>query len=400
MIKNIKEYNSSIFIKKYPDIIYSIGAYNKKIKLDVDAESYLSNAIHYQWQMGEDGSSGNIIWVNVGDNKPYFEFIAKENNTLNKYYRVICDNGCQQISTNPSRIILIEPVGPSDMILSNNEIDESYSIGSIVGQLSTISSNIYSYSHSYEIVGGTNGFNNFELDKDLIKIKNRIFSEDNQEIILSINSTNEYGIFLNKEFAIKINSSPGIANVLIKNADFETENYGFSARYSKKNNISNIQDWKIDGFVNLYNGLFSNFDWLNSQPLGTYPYDREDLFLQVLSKPVGIGSNKQYSKNRIYQNLALKPNTRYYLSFDLGTSANSYDTIEGDGVNVIVENDLGEKILDTSVYYTDFNRATKVGLYLTTSESTEYTINFTALECSKQTGPLIGRLNLIEETNY
>lgn len=402
MIKNIKEYNDTIIVNQNLPFIIDIASYGKRVKMQIDLHSEVSNSIHYQWQIGEELSSGGLSWSNIGNNKNYLELIAQQADVDNKYYRVLCSNGCHEIISNTLQIKKIEtPLPPTNVLFEGVEsIDELLPVGSILGEFSTVSNQIYSYDHTYEIISGTVGFENFEIDGNKLRIKKRIFFKDAELVIFTIKSTNDYGLSATAEFSISINNT-NVMNVnnLIKNADFQTENYGFSARVTKRNNISNIQDWEIDRFVNLYNGFFSDFDWLDQRPLGAYPHNKEDIFLQILNIPKDV-NKAQHKKNRIYQHLILQSNTQYVLSFDLAINANMSDTILGDGIGIIVQNDSNEKILDTSVYYTDFNRVTRVTLNFTTGESTDYTINFFPLECSKQTGPLIGKLNLVEEEKY
>jgi hypothetical protein len=103
---------------------------------------------------------------------------------------------------------------PTDLILSNNSIDENVDPATVIGQLKTTDPNAKVQTFSYSLVAGNGDVDNnaFTIDGDSLKINQSPDFESKETYSIRVKTTDKGGLSYEKELTINVNNLDDTAN--------------------------------------------------------------------------------------------------------------------------------------------------------------------------------------------
>ena len=165
----------------------------------------------YQWQYADDASFTTGL-ANVGSNQNNYTVDAASEVKTIRCLVIAADNGSPlpaNVDTVASNSVSSSNSSPTDIILSNSNIDENVSAGTFIGTLTSTDPNAGD-SHTYSLVSGTGSTDNsdFSISNDSLYIRISPDYETDPSLYIRIRSTDDGpgSLFLEKRFIITINN--------------------------------------------------------------------------------------------------------------------------------------------------------------------------------------------------
>ena len=274
-----------------------------------------------------------------------YEHDGSETTSANFAYKVNDGN----LDSNTATVnITVNPVNdnmPTEILITNNSIQENLSSGVIIGQLSDVDIALPSDNHTYELVSGNGDDNNssFNINGKNLIINTSLDFETQQNLSIRVKTTDQNNQSFEKPLTINVINVNDISITFNKTDSYCSGNSGTGAINitSVNQTIGNITyNWSATNGGVIPSGQENNQN-LTALSNGTYNLSISDTYF-TYNKSFEISLTSQYSdlsicyvssddseptKNRIYLNNQGNYNVAFYEILRESNIANVYTSI-------------------------------------------------------------------------
>ena len=274
-----------------------------------------------------------------------YEHDGSETTSDNFAYKVNDGN----LDSNTATVnITVNPVNdnmPTEILITNNSIQENLSSGVIIGQLSVLDIDLPSDNHTYELVSGNGDDNNssFNINGKNLIINTSLDFETQQNLSIRVKTTDQNNQSFEKPLTINVINVNDISITFNKTDSYCSGNSGTGAINitSVNQTIGNITyNWSATNGAVIPSGQENNQN-LTALSNGTYNLSISDTYF-TYNKSFEISLTSQYSdlsicyvssddseptKNRIYLNNQGNYNVAFYEILRESNIANVYTSI-------------------------------------------------------------------------